>query len=239
VVGVHRIGYRPYDSLPAEAITVDIVSPNDLVGSPGEPGPAPPGGPAGGPEKAPSFEAPAPQAQPQNAPPQAAARPPQPAAPQPQRPPQPTAAPTPPASPRNTRQAAAPAPPMLPQFMPQPEPPQPQPTPAAPHEPTAADMFGMPLTMPDGKLGGGFDAPAVESAKIERDDIRAFRDHLKTCSTLPDSVPATEKTKLEVLERSVVNALRACQPFTMLPADKYAEWKVLDMSFTRQDFVGK
>jgi hypothetical protein len=33
-------------------------------------------------------------------------------------------------------------------------------------------------------------------------------------------------------------ALEACQPYAMLPADKYDEWKVLDLDFTPQDFAG-
>src|SRR5262249_928189 len=36
-----------------------------------------------------------------------------------------------------------------------------------------ADLFGMPLAMPDGRLGGGFDAPAYQSAKIERSSVDA------------------------------------------------------------------
>ena len=33
-------------------------------------------------------------------------------------------------------------------------------------------------------------------------------------------------------------ALWACQPYAMLPPDKYNGWKVLDLSFTPRDFVG-
>ena len=33
-------------------------------------------------------------------------------------------------------------------------------------------------------------------------------------------------------------ALEACQPYAMLPADQYGEWKVLDLDFTPQDFAG-
>ena len=32
--------------------------------------------------------------------------------------------------------------------------------------------------------------------------------------------------------KSAINALRACQPYTMLPADRYGEWKALDLIFT-------
>jgi hypothetical protein len=34
-----------------------------------------------------------------------------------------------------------------------------------------------------------------------------------------------------------MKALQACQPYAMLPADRYREWKVLDLNFTPQDFV--
>ncbi|MGC2780821.1 MAG: hypothetical protein WA418_34820 [Bradyrhizobium sp.] len=40
------------------------------------------------------------------------------------------------------------------------------------------------------------------------------------------------------LKQSVVAALDACQPYSMLPPDRYGEWKVLEMSFRPQDFGG-
>jgi hypothetical protein len=39
--------------------------------------------------------------------------------------------------------------------------------------------------------------------------------------------------------RAAIEALRTCQPYAVLPADKYDEWKVLDLSFTPQDFKGR
>ena len=33
-------------------------------------------------------------------------------------------------------------------------------------------------------------------------------------------------------------ALKECQPFAFLPAEKYKEWKVLDLSFTPRDMAG-
>ena len=36
--------------------------------------------------------------------------------------------------------------------------------------------------------------------------------------------------------QGAITALQACQPYAMLPADHYGEWKVLDLSFTPQDF---
>jgi hypothetical protein len=127
---------------------------------------------------------------------------------------------------------------------------------------TVADLFGMPLTLPDGRLGGGFDAPAYESAKIERSSVDAFRARLKTCAALPAGVSPSEKISLVVrvqlkpdgtlagkptlieasaspkgplLLQSLLGGLAKCQPYNMLPADKYQEWKSIDMRFTPND----
>jgi hypothetical protein len=109
-----------------------------------------------------------------------------------------------------------------------------------------------------------FDAPATEAADIASTLIAAFRRHLKTCSKLPASLSGADdvKVKLRVLMtpdgrlaadpilieasasmkgpllmQGAIRALQACQPYAMLPADRYGEWKVLDLSFTPQDFT--
>ena len=108
-----------------------------------------------------------------------------------------------------------------------------------------------------------FDGPATEAADIASTLIAAFRRHLKTCSKLPASLSRADdvKVKLRVmmtpdgrlaaepilieasasmkgplLMQGAIRALQACQPYAMLPADRYGEWKVLDLSFTPQDF---
>jgi outer membrane biosynthesis protein TonB len=108
-----------------------------------------------------------------------------------------------------------------------------------------------------------FDAPATESADIASTVVAAFRRHLRTCSKLPASLSGSDdvKVKLRVmmtpdgrlaaepilieasasmkgplLMQGAIRALQACQPYAMLPADRYGEWKVLDLSFTPQDF---
>jgi len=108
-----------------------------------------------------------------------------------------------------------------------------------------------------------FDAPAIEAADIASTVIAAFRRHLKTCSKLPASLSGADdvKVKLRVLMtpdgrlaaepilieasasmkgpllmQGAIRALQACQPYAMLPADRYGEWKVLDLIFTPQDF---
>ena len=108
-----------------------------------------------------------------------------------------------------------------------------------------------------------FDAPATDAADIASTLIAEFRRHLKTCSKLPASLSGADdvKVKLRVfmtpdgrlaaepilieasasmkgplLMQGAIRALQACQPYAMLPADRYGEWKVLDLSFTPQDF---
>jgi len=121
------------------------------------------------------------------------------------------------------------------------------------------------LGLPSVNGTDSIEAPAFEVAKIEATDISAFRRHLKTCSSLPASVTASDKVRIvlrillsrdgrliaepalieasasakgPVLMQKAMEALQACQPYAMLPASKYNEWKVLDLSFTPQDFVG-
>jgi outer membrane biosynthesis protein TonB len=109
-----------------------------------------------------------------------------------------------------------------------------------------------------------FDATASTPADISSSLVTEFRRHLKTCSKLPASVAPSDNlmVKLRVLMRpdgrlaadplvgggsanpkaldllrSAIDALKACEPYAMLPADRYGEWKVLDLDFTPQDFA--
>ena len=109
-----------------------------------------------------------------------------------------------------------------------------------------------------------FDAPATEAADIAGTLIAEFRRHLKTCSKMPASLSGADdvKVKLRVLMtpegrlaaepilieasasmkgpllmQGAIRALQACQPYAMLPVDRYGEWKMLDLNFTPQDFT--
>jgi hypothetical protein len=128
-------------------------------------------------------------------------------------------------------------------------------------------LLGLPPDLPlsPEAKSGDFDAPASKTADIASSLITEFRRHLKTCSKLPDSIAPTDKVKVTLrvlmtpegklaaepilieasasakgpaLMQGAVTALQACQPYAMLPADRYGEWKVLDLSFTPQDFSG-
>ena len=112
------------------------------------------------------------------------------------------------------------------------------------------------------KRGEGGDT-SPSSDNLVSSLVDAFRRHLKTCSKLPAAlsssdmvavklrVPMTPDGRLAAepaliegtaslkgveLMRGAVAALLACQPYTMLPVDRYGEWKVLELSFTPRDF---
>jgi hypothetical protein len=118
---------------------------------------------------------------------------------------------------------------------------------------------------PKAKSGDDFDGPASKTADIDSSLVTEFRRHLKKCSKLPGSIAPSDKLKITLrvlmtlegklaaepilieasasakglaLMQGAISALEACQPYAMLPADRYGEWKVLDLSFTPQDFAG-
>jgi hypothetical protein len=121
-----------------------------------------------------------------------------------------------------------------------------------------------PPTSAPGKSVEGFDETSVP-ADISSSVIGAFRQHLKSCSKLPATVQASDHVtvKLRVfltqdgrlaaepaigggsanvkaieLLRNAIAGLKQCQPYNMLPADRYGEWKVIDLDFTPKDFSG-
>jgi hypothetical protein len=59
-----------------------------------------------------------------------------------------------------------------------------------------------------------------------------------TLASAPLLIEASASAKGPLLMQAAIEALRACQPYAVLPADKYNEWKVLDLSFTPRDFRG-
>ena len=240
-------GVRPFNTVTAEPIAVDLVSPDELKQATKDVQPENPR-----PLEIPDLSAKAPPSPP--------------AAPPPQQPAQQTSPSTPPPNPKtDTRQAAA-----------QPQPavaspaPPPQPSPWLPNlagvQPDASVRYQVNLGLPARGPNDDFDAPASSTAKVATSDIAKFREHLKTCSVLPGSVAPTDKVTIvlrasfltdgtlarapllieasasakgPLLMQAAVKALQECQPYAVLPADKYEEWKVLDLSFTPRDFRGR
>lgn len=252
-------GVRPFDPTAAEAITVDIVTPEEAPPLPKEPD-----------YDFPTLDE---KSQEQAAEKQAAQEPQQ--QPAPEQPPKPAPAPSTAAKPKqDSRQAALqqqPAEPPKPAEQPQQQA-QPQtPPPAQPQQevPTAApditSRFGMMFTLPDAGAAGDFDAKATAKANISGEDAAALRAHLKTCSILPRAISPSDNVRIVLrvafqrdgklaaepllieasasekgpaLMKSAMDALEKCQPYAMLPPDRYDQWRMLDLSFAPKDFRG-
>jgi hypothetical protein len=178
----------------------------------------------------------------------------------------PAPAPQEPAAPPQQQAALSTPLPVRQQAVAQPQPPSTSPSPAfIPPEPDLSIKYHVMLGLPPDTSGDGFDAPASAKAEIASNLVTEFRRHLKACSKLPGSVAPSDKIKITLrvlmtlegnlaaepvlieasasakgpaLMQSAISALQACQPYAMLPADRYGEWKVLDLSFTPQDFAG-
>ena len=141
---------------------------------------------------------------------------------------------------------------------------EPQPV-EAPTRPDVGDMFAMPLALPGGRLGGGFDAPAANPAMLPHDDIALFFARASSCTHMPDGTIVDDNVRVVLrvsfkrdgtlasepiildasflpgtseLIRAAKKALETCQPYAELPKDKYDAWKTLDMVVTRQFLSG-
>jgi hypothetical protein len=239
-VGLGYAGVRPFETAPVEAIAVDLVTPDEIKEAT----------PDARPKPAPPLETPelSTKEQPAAASKPAALPPPQQAAAMP--------AITSAAAPKAEAKQAA--------LQPAASSPAPQPS-WRPPEPDLSVKYQVNLGLPARPGGDDFDASAMSIAKVETSDIAKFRDHLKTCSILPAGVTPTDNVRIVIratfipdghlrtapilieasasakgplLMQAAIKALQECQPYAALPADKYNEWKVLDLSFTPLDFKG-
>jgi hypothetical protein len=124
----------------------------------------------------------------------------------------------------------------------------------------------LPLELPkDAPKDDGGDAKDSIAAKLPAEIIAELRRHLRSCAKLPAGVAPTDNVNIKLrtvlatdgtlarepilieappsakgvaLVKSAISALQACQPYKMLPADKYGEWKVMDLPFSPRDFGG-
>jgi hypothetical protein len=254
---------HPFGSVTAEPIAVDLVSPDEVAKAPEkvEPPPAPKQKPSDAFDlstKPAASNSPAPAA-PQ--PPASAASQPPAAEPQKQAALSPSQPNRQPPAAQPLSQPPAPATAALPAA-----PPVTSPSPAfIPAAPDLSLKYHVLLGLPQGNPSDGIDAMASTKADIASNLVAEFRRHLRTCSTLPKSIAPSDTVKLKLrvfmtpdgrlatdpvlleasasakgpaLMQSAISALQACQPYAMLPADRYGEWKVLDLGFTPQDFTG-
>ncbi len=122
----------------------------------------------------------------------------------------------------------------------------------------AARLSAM-LNLPGPSTGDGTGAEAFNKAALTGDEIAALRSHLKSCWKLPAGVAANQRLKVVMrmslrhngtlsaepalieaamsplgppLVKEAMRAIKQCEPYTMLPAEKYREWRVLDIDFS-------
>jgi hypothetical protein len=111
----------------------------------------------------------------------------------------------------------------------------------------------------------GFDAESTAVAGLSSDEKSALKAHLRKCWQLPSGMSAAQSTRVVVrvflrpdgglvgdpmlieasasrdgprLLQAAIRTLKECQPYAFLPADKYREWKVLDLSFSPREMAG-
>jgi hypothetical protein len=125
-----------------------------------------------------------------------------------------------------------------------------------PEQPNIANEVSQYVSL-GGPLGGGFDAPPIDTNVSGYDWTAQFRERLAQCSktridpndkvvikirisfihdgtlaSAPRLLVATPSPKQQVLWDTAVNALETCQPFTMLPLEKYNQWKTMELYVT-------
>jgi hypothetical protein len=140
-----------------------------------------------------------------------------------------------------------------------PEEPSPDPpAPAAPPSPDAAASMAerAQLALLGGRLGGGFPAPPIDSPLVGRDYTEQFRQVVSACAPPVPSVDPREtvsvrvrvflnrdgtlakaplfreenpSAKQQAMMESFAAGLEKCQPYTMLPPEKYAQWRTIDL----------
>jgi len=147
---------------------------------------------------------------------------------------------------------------------PRPEPIKQPPDSAEERAATAARLAWM-LNLPmetEASLGG---PPSESKSNLAREEIAEFKAQVSKCWVMPAGVPSTpgfdvlirialkpdgtlgSKPELvrapasaagPALVDSAKRALQKCQPYATLPADRYQDWKILELTFTAQGPAG-
>src|SRR5262249_16532300 len=119
--------------------------------------------------------------------------------------------------------------------------------------------FDTALSSPLVTANAGSDV-AASAANLAREGIAAFKAHLQQCWDPPPALAVADQNLMGVwgiwvmpngalagepalvaasaspsgpaLMQTAMRALRQCQPYGFLPAAKYKEWKLLDLSFS-------
>jgi hypothetical protein len=121
----------------------------------------------------------------------------------------------------------------------------------------------LPEPAKDAPKDDGGDAKDSVAAKLPPEVIAELKRHLRSCAKLPAGLAPTDNVHIKLrtvfatdgtlarepilieappsakgvaLVKSAMSAIQACQPYKMLPANLYSEWKVMDLPFSPRDF---
>lgn len=229
VWAVLALAGTPFAPVPEQAIMIDLV-PEDLSRLFGKAPQHPPG------------QAPAPRAESRSAA-------------------KPEAGPKPPEQPAQQPQRGAPA------SEPRADPSTPAQASDTPQLPLQALAMLDPASVPTlfNQTAVALEPPAETAADLQAKDVAAFRAQLRKCWRMPAGVGRTSTARVVLrvgftpdgalrgepvlLEASAsregpavmqaaLRALRDCAPYAALPAERYGEWKVLDLTFTPRELGG-
>jgi len=111
----------------------------------------------------------------------------------------------------------------------------------------------------------GFDSAAERGAILPANELVAFKMQVQKCWNAPAGIANTERLHVVLrlslardgmltarplliegsasphgpaLVQSAISALSQCQPYRLLPTDRYEEWKVLDLTFSPNGVSG-
>jgi hypothetical protein len=140
------------------------------------------------------------------------------------------------------------------------------PPPAETQQPWAFDPVHIPalMNLPTAPQGD-FDSESTTMANLSADERTTFKAHLKKCWKLPDGMSPEQSTRVTLriflkpdgglaaeptlieasasregplLMQAAIRSVKECQPFNFLPADRYREWKTLDVRFSPREMAG-
>jgi hypothetical protein len=132
--------------------------------------------------------------------------------------------------------------------------------PIDPDAPTAerlAQMLQLPVDLPDAGEDGG--APSEHGAKLTRNMIEEFKEHLQSCFSAPPEAESDHRVKVLIrvalrrdghiqgdpalvqavatpagpaVVKNAIAALKQCQPYAFLPAEEYRQWRLIEVAFS-------
>ena len=69
-------------------------------------------------------------------------------------------------------------------------------------------------------------------------DLRIFLKRDGGLAAEPMLIEASATREGPLLMQAAIRSVKGCQPFAFLPADRYREWKVLDVTFSPKEMAG-